>query len=78
MLMKKIFNKTCTNCQSHKILFDEYKGELFCNDCGLILTNIYEPLKITDYIKQTNEKSKEKQNKNIMQGLGGAYKIFLK
>ena len=78
MLMKKIFNKTCTNCQSHKILFDEYKGELFCNDCGLILTNIYEPLKITDYIKQTNEEREEPANKNIMANLNAVYQTFLR
>ena len=76
--MRKILYKCCTNCQSYKILFDEYKGELFCSECGLILANIYEPLKITEYIKQTNKKSKETQNKNIMQGMGGAYKVFLR
>lgn len=52
--MKKIFTKTCTNCESHKILFDETKGEIFCTQCGLILTNIYETIKITQYIQQKN------------------------
>ena len=62
--MKKIFNKTCTNCQSHKILFDEHKGELFCHNCGLILTNIYEIPKISNYIKENNQ-NKEKYLKNL-------------
>ena len=68
--MKEILNKTCTDCQSSNILFDEYKGELFCNHCGLILNNIYETIKITDYIGENNNEYIE--NLNI------ETKIFLK
>lgn len=54
--MKKIFNTNCTDCQSTNIIYDEYKGEMFCVDCGLILISKFEIIKITDYIKETNKK----------------------
>lgn len=60
--MKKIFTKTCTECQSHKILYDEYKGELFCSHCGLILASNYELPKISDYIKENKENYIENAN----------------
>jgi ribosomal protein S27E len=60
--MKKIFTKTCTECQSHKILYDEYKGGLFCSQCGLILASNYELFKITDYIKENKENYIETAN----------------
>lgn len=53
--MRVIFNKTCTECQSPNIMYDENKGELFCNHCGLILDSIYENIKIIDYIKENNQ-----------------------
>ena len=53
--MREIFNKTCTECQSPNIMYDEHKGELFCNHCGLILDSIYENIKIIDYIKENNQ-----------------------
>ena len=68
--MKEILNKTCTDCQSSNILFDEYKGELFCNHCGLILTNTFEIIKITDYI--------EENNNEYIGNLNIETKIFLK
>lgn len=39
--MKKIFTKKCDECESHRIVYDEYKGELFCFDCGLILDETF-------------------------------------
>lgn len=39
--MKKIFTKKCPECQSHRIAYDEHKGELFCFDCGLILDETF-------------------------------------
>lgn len=54
--MREIFNTNCTDCQSTNIIYDEYKGELFCIDCGLILASKFEIIKITDYIKENNKK----------------------
>lgn len=68
--MRTIFNKTCTNCQSSNILYDEHKGELFCNHCGLILANNFEIIKINDYIKENN--------KEYIERLYIPSKIFLK
>lgn len=64
--MKKIYNKTCTYCQSSNILFDETKGEIFCCDCGLILVNIYETIKITEYINQLNNPNNNIKNQNTI------------
>lgn len=57
--MRKIFTKKCNNCQSHKIVYDEHKGDLFCYNCGFVLDNIYEIIKISEY---QNNKEKEKRN----------------
>lgn len=62
--MRIIFNKTCTECKSSNILYDEHKGELFCNHCGLILDSIYENIKISQYNKDIGE-NKAEYMKNI-------------
>ena len=41
------------------LFYDEHKGDLFCYNCGFVLDNIYEIIKISEY---QNNKEKEKRN----------------
>lgn len=63
--MRLIFTKSCTECQSSNIMYDEHKGELFCNHCGLILDSIYENIKIIDYNKPNNQQNENTKDINL-------------
>ena len=39
--MRMIFDVHCVECSSNNIWYDEEKGELFCQECGLILEERY-------------------------------------
>ena len=54
----KELNRTCNNCKTHNLIYDEYKGEIFCKHCGVIDTNIYELIKITEFIKSREKREK--------------------
>ena len=47
--MRELYNKICGNCKSSRILFDEFKGEIFCLDCGLIFHEKYKIFSIVEY-----------------------------
>lgn len=47
--MKKIFNRKCQECKSHRILYDELKGEVYCLDCGLIQDEVFSVFSIMKY-----------------------------
>lgn len=62
--MHKIFNKKCDECESHRIAYDEQKGELFCYDCGLVLGCNYEFFSLSAYLKQQADHEKLIRKKN--------------
>ena len=53
--MKLKYHLMCNCCQSSPIAYDEYKGELFCLNCGLVFAENYEIFSIVKYEKMIKE-----------------------
>ena len=59
--MREIFNYQCKLCKSTRIVYDESKGELFCQDCGIIFAENFKIFSITEYERQIKQRETEER-----------------
>lgn len=57
------FIKKCPECQGTNLMYDEHKGEVVCNDCGLV---------VEEKMVDTSNESGGQFDKNDKKGRGGA------
>lgn len=68
LIMRLIYYVECTECKSHNIWYDEKFGELFCQDCGLVLEERFQLISIPDiidYMKILEKKEREEMMKSL-------------
>ena len=66
--MRLIYYLQCAECESNNIWYDDLKGELFCQDCGLILEERFKLISIPDiidYLKYLEKKERDEMMKKI-------------
>ena len=61
--MREKRNMICGYCQTSHVVYDEYKGELFCLDCGLIFAENYKIFSIVDYEEKVKQREAEGKKK---------------
>ena len=64
LFMRLIYYVQCTECTSNNIWYDDKMGELFCQDCGLVLEEKFKIISIPDIIDY--EKLLEKRERSRM------------
>ena len=55
----------CPFCKSEQILFDEFHGETYCTECGLIIHTVYARKSIVELIRESQKKEKKETGKKI-------------
>ena len=63
--MREKHDLMCNICKSSPIAYDEYKGELFCLNCGLVFAENYEIFSIKKYERKIKQKE-TRQRKEMM------------
>lgn len=58
--MRLFYNRQCDECESMDIGYDEWKGELFCLHCGLILEERYALISIPQIIEMMKSEEQKK------------------
>ena len=50
--MRTLFNLRCNECNHEGLLYDESRGELFCQNCGLIIDDKYSIMSVPDILER--------------------------
>lgn len=66
--MQDIYYVICGECNHQGLIYDENKGELFCQNCGVILESRFEMASIPDILDFLHLEEKE-QRKKMMKNL---------
>ena len=59
--MREKHELICGYCQTSRIVYDEHKGELFCQDCGLIFAENFKIFSISEYEAMLKEVEAEER-----------------
>ena len=61
--MRLIFHLNCTECHRKGLIYDEKMGELFCQDCGMVIEDRFQMTRISIILEQLHLEEMEERRK---------------